>query len=99
MKSSIHPNYFPAATIRCACGASYAIGSTEEQIFVELCSKCHPFYSGEQKILDTARRVERFKAKTVRALESTKTGKKQRTVKRATRKASKEVKPAPLEKE
>ena len=60
MKAKIHPQYFENATISCACGASYKTGSTKETISVELCAACHPFYTGTQTIIDSARRVEKF---------------------------------------
>jgi large subunit ribosomal protein L31 len=60
MKASLHPQYFPTATIACACGAKYTTGSTQEHIAIELCAACHPFFTGKQKIVDTARRVEKF---------------------------------------
>ena len=63
MKTGIHPNFTQQATITCACGAKYTTGSTKESVFVELCKACHPFYTGKQKIVDTARRLEKFKAK------------------------------------
>lgn len=63
MKKNIHPNYFPNATFTCACGAKYVIGSTKESSNVEMCSACHPFYTGNEKIVDTAGRVEKFKAR------------------------------------
>ena len=61
MKKNIHPSYYASAVIKCACGSKTEIGSTVEEISVELCSKCHPFYTGKQKLVDTAGRVERFK--------------------------------------
>jgi large subunit ribosomal protein L31 len=60
MKKTIHPEYFEKAKISCACGATYVVGSTMPEIAVELCAACHPFYTGKQKIIDTARRVEKF---------------------------------------
>ncbi|MBU1179824.1 50S ribosomal protein L31 [Patescibacteria group bacterium] len=63
MKKDIHPTYHPNAKIICACGQEFEVGSTEPEIKVELCSNCHPFYTGKQKIVDSARRVEKFKAK------------------------------------
>ncbi len=60
MKANLHPQYFPQATIACACGATYTTGSTKERIDIELCAACHPFFTGKQKIVDTARRVEKF---------------------------------------
>lgn len=63
MKKDIHPTYFTKALITCACGKSYTVGSTVEKLDVEICSDCHPFYTGNEKILDTAGRVEKFKAR------------------------------------
>lgn len=60
MQATIHPKYFPGATITCACGATYEAGSSMEHIDIELCAACHPFFTGKQKIVDTARRVEKF---------------------------------------
>ena len=60
MKKDTHPEYFTDASIKCACGSAYTIGSTLKEISVELCANCHPFYTGKQKIIDTARRVEKF---------------------------------------
>ena len=62
MKEGIHPNY-EQTTIRCACGAVIETGSTKQDIKVEICSKCHPFYTGKQKLVDTGGRVERFNKK------------------------------------
>jgi len=61
MKAKIHPKYYPDAKVTCACGNSFMTGATKQLIKVEICSKCHPFYTGEQRIMDTAGRVERFK--------------------------------------
>ncbi len=61
MKKDIHPKYYPKARSTCACGNSFTIGSTKEFIDVEICSKCHPFYTGKEKLIDTLGRVERFK--------------------------------------
>lgn len=63
MKKDLHPTYFAEATITCACGVSYTIGSTKEKIDVEICSACHPFYTGNEKVLDAAGRVEKFKTR------------------------------------
>ncbi len=62
MKKDIHPNYGPA-TIRCACGAVIETRSTKKDIRVEICSKCHPFFTGKQKLVDSGGRVDRFKKK------------------------------------
>ncbi len=61
MQKNIHPTYFPAAAATCVCGASYAVGSTRDSLAVEICSACHPFYTGKENILDTAGRLDRFK--------------------------------------
>lgn len=63
MKTAVHPQYFQSAKIRCVCGNSVAIGSTLEETLVELCSQCHPFFTGKQKLIDTAGRVDRYKKK------------------------------------
>jgi len=63
MKKEIHPTYFETAKVTCACGNTFMIGSTKETIEVEICSACHPFYTGNDKVLDTAGRVEKFKTK------------------------------------
>jgi len=62
MKTGIHPEY-KECTVKCACGASFATRSTVREIHVEVCSSCHPFYTGMQKLVDTAGRVERFRRK------------------------------------
>jgi len=59
MKANIHPDYVEA-TVTCACGNTFKVGSTKSQLKVDVCSKCHPFFTGTQRILDTAGRVERF---------------------------------------
>ena len=61
MKEKIHPAYYPEAKANCSCGNTFTIGSTKPEIRVELCSKCHPFFTGEQRVIDTAGRVERFR--------------------------------------
>lgn len=62
MKPEIHPDY-STTTIKCACGASLEVGSTKKDISVEICSQCHPFFTGKQKLIDTAGRIERFRKK------------------------------------
>jgi len=61
MKKDIHPTYYPNAIIHCACGNIIKTGSTKQEMHVEVCSACHPFYTGKEKIIDTAGRVEKFK--------------------------------------
>ena len=62
MKENIHPQY-STATVRCACGETFETGSTKKDIRVEICSKCHPFFTGKQKLVDTGGRVDRFNRK------------------------------------
>ena len=61
MKAKIHPEYYPEAQVVCACGNTFTTGSTKSLLKVEICSKCHPFFTGEQRIIDTEGRVERMK--------------------------------------
>ncbi len=92
MKNDIHPKYYPNCKVSCVCGNTFTTGSTEPEIKVELCSACHPFYTGKQKLVDTARRVEKFEAK-IKAKDTVK-DKKGKKVKRAARaevRAKKEV--------
>ncbi len=88
MQTNIHPKYYTDCKVTCACGNNFVTGSTLPEIRVELCNKCHPFYTGKQKFVDTARRVEKFQEKadkTAKAAASRK-GKK---VKQAAAKAKK----------
>lgn len=63
MKTAIHPRYNPQAQVTCVCGNKFTVGSTQDSIHVELCSKCHPFYTGEQRFVDTASRIQKFQKK------------------------------------
>ena len=63
MKTAIHPKYLENMEIRCSCGNVMVVGSTKEKMKTELCSKCHPFYTGQQKLVDTAGRVDKFQEK------------------------------------
>jgi len=63
MKKDIHPKYYPKAEIVCTCGAKFNLGSTLEKAKVELCSRCHPFYTGQKRVVDTAGRVQKFEAR------------------------------------
>lgn len=67
MKKDIHPKYHTESKATCACGASFPIGSTKEVIEVEICSNCHPFYTGKENIVDSAGRVEKFKSRMKKA--------------------------------
>ncbi len=60
MKNSIHPTYFSEAKVTCACGNTFTVGSTLAEMHTEICSNCHPFYTGKQKLVDDRGRVERF---------------------------------------
>lgn len=59
MKEGIHPDY-KATTVKCACGAVYETGSTKEDLHVDICAKCHPFFTGKQKLVDTGGRADKF---------------------------------------
>ncbi len=61
MKSDIHPKYYPKANVRCGCGNHFFVGSTKELIETEICYNCHPFYTKQEKVLDTQGRVQKFK--------------------------------------
>ena len=61
MRKDIHPKYYTDAKVTCACGNTFTTGATKQVLKVEVCSKCHPFFTGEHRIVDTAGRVERFK--------------------------------------
>jgi len=63
MKKGIHPKYYDKVKVRCACGNEFETGSTKKEIRVEICSKCHPFFTGKQKFVDTTGRVESFMKK------------------------------------
>jgi large subunit ribosomal protein L31 len=69
MKEGIHPEY-QKAVVHCACGHEFETGSTAKEIRVEICSNCHPFFTGKQKLVDSAGRVERFKNKYARVLQN-----------------------------
>ncbi|MBI2049886.1 MAG: 50S ribosomal protein L31 [Candidatus Staskawiczbacteria bacterium] len=61
MRKDIHPKYYDKASVRCACGNSFFVGSTKEFIETEVCFKCHPFYTKREKVIDTLGRVQKFK--------------------------------------
>lgn len=68
MKQGIHPQYYPEATVHCACGKTWTTGSTSEKLDIEICSNCHPFYTGNQKVLDTRGRIDKFQKRASKAL-------------------------------
>ena len=61
MKPDIHPQYFSDARVTCVCGNTFTTGSSKKELSVDICSECHPFYTGKQKLIDTEGRIERFK--------------------------------------
>lgn len=67
MKKNIHPRWYPNAKVICACGNEFTVGSTVPELEVEICASCHPFYTGQEKLIDTEGRVERFERKRVEA--------------------------------
>ncbi|MCF7860328.1 50S ribosomal protein L31 [Patescibacteria group bacterium] len=90
MKTNIHPEYNTDCKVSCVCGNTFKTGSTAKEIKIELCSVCHPFYTGKQKLIDTGGRVEKFQAK-LDAKTDTSTGKKVKKAARAKAKSKKEV--------
>ena len=89
MKKDIHPKYYPDTKVKCVCGATYTIGTTNEKLDLEICSNCHPFYTGKGKLIDTAGKVEKFKARLEKASQRTVISKKERRAKKATKKSKK----------
>lgn len=67
MKANTHPQYFEKAQVICSCGNVFTVGSTQEVIHIELCSKCHPFYTGEQRFVDSSSKISKFKEKQEKA--------------------------------
>jgi len=96
MKKNIHPEYHADANIKCACGSVLKTGSTQNNIEVEICSNCHPFFTGDKKVVDTAGRVERFKQITAKSTEKKEAAKKakgaKKEVKKSENKAKKDLK-------
>lgn len=91
MKKDIHPTYNKEITVTCACGNTFTTGSTEEEIKTELCSQCHPFYTGKQKLVDSAKRVEKFKQKQQAQVQNVHTSKTAKRKKKDQIKKEKEV--------
>jgi large subunit ribosomal protein L31 len=82
MKAEIHPTYYPEATVVCACGNTWKTGSTQESIRTDVCSACHPFFTGEQRIVDTEGQVDRFYKK-LKSHEELEKAKSERETKKA----------------
>lgn len=93
MKADTHPTYYPAAKVMCACGNTITIGSTVKEIRVELCSRCHPFFTGKQNLVDTARRIEKFgeRAQKQASVAKARTGKRVKAEKRTAQKVAKKT--------
>ena len=91
MKKDTHPEYFKNAKVICVCGNEFEVGSTQKEIKTELCFECHPFYTGKQKLIDTARRVEKFQEKLSKK-DSTAATRKGKKVKREKAKVTKAAK-------
>ena len=91
MKKDIHPEYHPNAKVTCACGNTFSVGSTLPELHVEICSNCHPFYTGKQKLVDTARRIEKFQEKVAKKA-TVSAGRKGKKVKRIKAQASRKTK-------
>lgn len=72
MKKDIHPKYYPNARAQCACGNTFTVGSTKEFLEVEVCSNCHPFYTGKEKIVDTMGQVQKFRKRLAQKKETKK---------------------------
>jgi large subunit ribosomal protein L31 len=88
MKKGIHPTYYDKTTVRCACGNTFITGSTLKEIETEICSACHPFYTGKGKFVDATGRIERFKARAQKT-EKIKTERKVKTKKTVIKKKAK----------
>lgn len=69
MKKDLHPTYFTDAKVVCACGNTFTTGSTKQELHVEICANCHPFYTGKQNLLDTAGTIEKFKKRGTKSAE------------------------------
>ena len=86
MKKDIHPEYYKDAKIICSCGAVLSTGATQKELHVEICSACHPFYTGKKKVLDATGRVDRFKKLAEKAAAKKKTDKKEKKIKKSAKK-------------
>ena len=89
MRKDIHPEYNKNAKVVCACGNEFLTGSTQKELRVELCSSCHPFYTGKQKLVDTARRVEKFQERAAKKTEKKHASKKSKLTAKKAKKTAK----------
>ena len=85
MKASIHPKWYPEATVKCACGNVFTVGATQPEIGIEVCANCHPFYTGQMRFLDASGRVDSFEAKRSNALKKVLSKTERRKIKREKR--------------
>lgn len=93
---NIHPKYNSKASVSCACGNAFETGSTVDNISTELCNMCHPFYTGTQKILDSARRVEKFEKRIVKKSDSVRSKKEKEAKRRSDREDKKKAELEPV---
>lgn len=96
MKKDIHPKWYPQAQVICSCGNTFTTGSTKELIHVEVCSACHPFFTGQQKFLDTLGRVEKFQKRKAAAVVDLVSKKKKKLLKKIKEAKESEKKPQSL---
>ncbi len=97
MKAGIHPKWFENSKVTCACGNTFTVGTTLPEITVEVCSACHPFYTGKMKFVDTAGRVDAFKAKQAKASDEVLSKTEKREIKKQKRIESELKRPSSLE--
>ncbi|OGM05694.1 50S ribosomal protein L31 [Candidatus Woesebacteria bacterium GWB1_43_5] len=97
MKQAIHPKWYPAARVTCACGNVFTVGATYPELSVEICSNCHPFYTGQMRFVDTQGRVEHFRAKQAGAKKKVVSKSDRRKAKKAARIEKELEKPETLE--
>ncbi|MCD6552972.1 MAG: 50S ribosomal protein L31 [Anaerolineae bacterium] len=105
MKKDIHPKYYPNAVVHCSCGNTFIVGATQKEIHTDVCSACHPFFTGEQRIVDTAGQVERFlkrlerrdKILTVVSDEKPEQNQEEKTKAKAKKRVRKATEPAPAD--
>lgn len=92
MKKDIHPTYYAEAKVVCACGNIFTTGSTRQELHVEVCSNCHPFFTGKQHLVDTAGRVEKFQKRVAKSkTASTRISKKDKLAKKEAKRVAKKV--------
>lgn len=91
MRDKIHPKWYPNAQVICACGNTWTVGATVEQIRTDVCSRCHPFFTGEQRIVDTEGQVERFVRRLERAVATGTESRREKAARRRERRAIVEI--------